>query len=507
MLNAHALLANGWEHGSTPYEALIKGLASEDTELRGRAAESLGYRGQTEAVGPLLAVLTGPEPEAFVRGAIYAALGRLGSGESFDALRSCLRGETVDTVRAECALSLGMLGQERAVPTLLGLLDGDEVTIVKSRAVHALGYFSGRTVVDRLSMAASSGNGSLASHAVSALGHTGDPRAALALVALLSRARTDEARIALVDALAHTGSEDAAPALQSLLGESENPTLRARAIVALASVGDGGSVPTLIGLLEDPVPGIRLYAVEALRQLASSKAAVFIAQLAQRLLPYMDEEREDDGVIAAAELSVLDLALRAIAELDPASGYDLFSSAAIRRVVRTDSSTTMARAQGVYEVRRRALYGLGYTNRCEAIDLLLGENGIGDPDARLRAVAVRSIGVLGAGHASAAVAELLHDPDPYVRWTAAMVLGRLRGVGAAPELIGGLDDPHREVRRQAILALGYLGIDRARPELEAMSAYDPAEEVRAAAIYSLELIGERDKASEQVDGPCPPSSG
>lgn len=41
--------ANGWEHGTVPFEALVAALGSESAHMRERAAQSLGYRGKREA--------------------------------------------------------------------------------------------------------------------------------------------------------------------------------------------------------------------------------------------------------------------------------------------------------------------------------------------------------------------------------------------------------------------------------------------------------------------------
>ena len=139
-------------------------------------------------------------------------------------------------------------------------------------------------------------------------------------------------------------------------------------------------------------------------------------------------------------------------------------------------------------MRRRALYGLGYTKSTAASELLTGAAGIGDPDFRLRAVAARSLGVLG-GHANAhAVAPLLSDASAEVRWTTAEVLGRLGHKGNEAKLAATLGDLVGEVRRQAALALGYLGASEARPKLAERAKTDTDGRVRAAAAYALSLM-------------------
>jgi hypothetical protein len=60
-LPLHGLRANGWEHAAVPYEVLVKALQKGQAETRARAAQSLGIRGQPEAVEPLLLQLSARE--------------------------------------------------------------------------------------------------------------------------------------------------------------------------------------------------------------------------------------------------------------------------------------------------------------------------------------------------------------------------------------------------------------------------------------------------------------
>ena len=112
-------------------------------------------------------------------------------------------------------------------------------------------------------------------------------------------------------------------------------------------------------------------------------------------------------------------------------------------------------------------------HREAALALLLGPAGIGDADARLRAVAVRSLGVLAAPGAADRIRPLLgSDPSADVRMTAARVLGLLHDRDSAAALVAALADPHALVRKEAALALGYLREPTARAKLEALAARD-----------------------------------
>ena len=166
-----------------------------------------------------------------------------------------------------------------------------------------------------------------------------------------------------------------------------------------------------------------------------------------------------------------------------------FLEAAESLAARRDSSAALALANGQYQLRRAALYGLAYTRAPErAGALLLGPAGIGDPDPRLRALALRSLAVIGAPEAVDAALAALRDPAPEMRWTAAMVLGRLGESRAQDALIAALGDPHGEVRRQAAASLGYLGATKARPALEELAGDDPRAAVRAEATAALRML-------------------
>ena len=63
----HGLRANGWEHAAVPYELLVKALQKGQAETRARAAQSLGIRGQPEALEPLLLQLSAQEEDGQLR--------------------------------------------------------------------------------------------------------------------------------------------------------------------------------------------------------------------------------------------------------------------------------------------------------------------------------------------------------------------------------------------------------------------------------------------------------
>lgn len=136
------LHGNGWEHGAIPFEALVKALAFEAPAMRMRAAQSLGARGQSEGVEPLLQCLLEPEKNPLVRSAIYTALGKLRDGRGIPPLAVCLTEETREELRSDCVSALGKIAAKNTLPEILIALKEDSSFLVQSSAVDALGSFS-----------------------------------------------------------------------------------------------------------------------------------------------------------------------------------------------------------------------------------------------------------------------------------------------------------------------------------------------------------------------------
>jgi len=485
--------ANGWEHGAIPFEALVKALEFKSPEIRIRAAQSLGVRGQPEAVEPLLNCLAMPEKKPLVRSALYTALGKLGDQRGIPALTICLNKETREELRSDCVAALGMIGEGSSLPIILSALKKDSSFLVQSSAVEALGGFSDGESVQRLAaLATGTGNRTLRQRAIRALGHTGSPAAVNPLLIALSDSRSISDRLLIVSALTNLRSAETAEPLTALLHKTDDPQLRTQIVIALGAVQDGNTYPTLIEMLADKVPAVRYFAVKSLHDQGHREAASPINQISlaisRRLARRSTRELLSDPVPVVADLSFQIVALRAIADLDAPQGLQALLQAARPRPIPRESATALKLAEGFYRQRRAAFYGLGYTRSQEAAAFLAGQAGIGDADFRLRAVAVSSTGVLGFPGAVDTVIDCLDDQVAEVRWTAAAVLGRLHDPAAVKALIKGLSDSNSEVKRQAALSLGYLGDPLASVELKRLAEEDENIDVRTAAAFSLTLV-------------------
>ena len=489
--------ANGWEHGAVPFETLIEALSFERPAIREQAAHSLGFRGQAEAVQPLLDRLALPEPDGGVRQAIYVALGQLGAAEALAPLATCVEAESSAPIRAHCIEALGRLGSAPALEIVLDALSRTTDALIRDHAVDALGGFDAeRAVAALVDLLRTDADPVLRGRAILALGRTGSEAAVAPVLSAFEAAESDAERFVALRALADLHAPAATEVLSAALDRADDPRLRAAIAVALGASRDGQAADTLLALLDDPNPAVRFVSVDGLQSLGVQSAAPALAALAQReaatLADRSAPELAADRLRTVAALNLQVRALRAAIALDAAKAAGALLEAAEPREVSRSSTAGVEIAAAIYQRRRIALYGLGYAagaQREAAQALLLGPAGIGDADARLRAVAVRSLGVLDAPSAADRIRPLLGgDPSADVRMTAARVLGLLHDRPSAAALLAALDDAHALVRKEAALALGHLREGAARAALEALAESDRADAVREAASYALTLL-------------------
>lgn len=488
-----SLRANGWEHGAIPFEALTTALTVGDSETRRRAAQSLGFRGQEEAIAPLLKSLEKPEDQPQVRSAIYTALGQLRGQQALPALRGCLDSETRAELRADCIAALGRIADQSTFPRLVTALREDPSILVRSRVVDALSAFNSPQALAVLSdLVTTPANAVLAQRAIPALGRMTLPAAVTPLLSALANARSDRQKLVVVDALALLGSAAAITPLTKLLKQTDTAKLRQHITFALGASRDGNAYPALIDLLADPVPAVRYFAVEGLHKLGKPEAVEPLATLSlaisARLAKLQFADMQGDTLNTIADISLQVAILRALTDLDAARGSQALMAAAAPRELPKDSALGLRLAEAFYRQRRVALYGLAYTGIREAADLLTGDAGLGSPDNRLRAVAVRSLAVLGFADAAKTLLPLLSDNSAEIRWTAAAMLGLLKAKDAVAPLRGLLTDGNGEVRKQAVLSLAYLDAVEAGTAIARLAQEDASEKVRLAATYAVQLL-------------------
>jgi HEAT repeat protein len=241
-------------------QTLIEELHNPDSNIRSRAALSIGERADTDAL-PALIGRVGTEADLNVREDITWSLVRIGDAALLP-LIDLLRDASA-AVRHHAAHTLGKIGDARAVDALIGVLqDNDEAVVLKTIFV---------------------------------LGQIGDARAIPALVQLLESEQQD-VQATLVSALEGFGAV-AIPALAGALIH-ERWQVREQAASILGLIGGGEAVPALLPALQDEEWQVRFAAVMALSAVGGSVARTAVQplendahervrQLVTKLLPRM----------------------------------------------------------------------------------------------------------------------------------------------------------------------------------------------------------------------------
>jgi HEAT repeat protein len=116
------------------FAALLSALSNKSSNVRQRAAESLGRIGSDEAVDALIAALD--DPSNNVRSSAAQVLGEIGNKNAVDKLIVALQ-DVNSNVRASAAQALGQIASNKAVGALLKALR-DKNRTVREMAVEAL---------------------------------------------------------------------------------------------------------------------------------------------------------------------------------------------------------------------------------------------------------------------------------------------------------------------------------------------------------------------------------
>ncbi len=481
--------SNGWEHTTIPITVLISALSDASAEIRMQAANSLGYRHQTIAVEHLVTLLDQGEPVARVRQAAYQSLGKIGKDQALESLAKCLANEPQASVGMGCVDALGSIpsgfSEELVIKTL-----ADPSPAVRNTAITSLGNFPSEPV-RQLLVAIINGEDRLEQiRAIRALGKTRNPRAAGDLLPLADIEAEENYLIEVLKAIASVGGVQTSDDIEKLYLQTDSDRLRRYALIALSSIRGDDAGNYAVDALTTKDLLTRLQALEILREADDKQITRRVVEAglihSHKLYQQPDDWSESTLQNPILELSLVNEFLRTVISLDPRYGYELFALVSGPNNLASTSPLMLRIAEGFYHARWQGLYALGYTYNPGAEKYL--KQAINDSDHRIRAVALRSIGVYGAKTFPQEVAAAVKDESAEVRWTAARVIGRDRASNNVQALITMLDDVHATVRKEAALSLGYLGHKEAIDELEIVEKKDPAPRVREAASFTLSVL-------------------
>lgn len=371
--------------------------------------------------------------------------------------------------------------------------------------------------------------------AVAGLGRTGDPRAAGPLfevldkepalrsrvlrsleqsvaapgiAVLLDEASTDDMRLDLVKLLADTNDPRAADALARELARDE-PRIRKAAALGLAELGDRRATPVLVELAMAEDDDVAQDALVGLRRLGDPEAV-------DGLLEVLDEwpgrksatlrALGTTGVASVSRALEADLdgddvrsAALALADLDSDSGFKKLVKM-LPRPRDVDMSEPEVKNEELFSDRKAAVEALGAYGRPGVADDL--RTIIEDPldDARLRALAAASLGLVATPETMREVIAYVQQPDieEDVRRYYVQALWQRPAPELEPALLDLVADPVApdDVRRAAALALGYAG----NPENDArLGALLESPDTQREAAFAVALGGDDENARALLD--------
>ncbi len=484
-----AIHSNGWEHTTIDLDVLVMALDDPNPSMRQRAAESLGYRPQIEATNALLARLEKNEPVSQVRREIYVALGKIGEEVALSSIKECLDNEINVAVRSQCAAALGNINSPVSGQLALKNLD-DESNLVRVQAIVSLGNFPTDIVVKTLTELTKDKNSTIKNNALLSLGRSGSVDAVTVLIDSLTQSSDRQQILITLNALTLLANPDTVDAIRHVYIHSHDEQIKQSALVAMANTRAQGSESLFLDALSSQDPDSRILGLAVLRGFGSRKEVPAIVERAlkegnelfskdsNRLL--LDPQR------TISDLQLLNEYLKTVIRLDPAAGERLYTQATMPKLVPRTSGTNLKIAQGLHDARWQSLYGLGYTRTEKAGEII--KAALTDHDARIRAVATRSMGVLENLRYVDSIEAMLYDEAAEVRWMAARVLGRLKNPGSVDALISTLNDINALVRLESVLSLGYLNAQSAKQKLSRLAEHDSDNRVREAAIHAASLI-------------------
>ena len=446
-LRRRAMLAIGRVGVPEGLAALTAGLGDQEEEVRATAAFAIGLSGVAAGVAPLGVALK--DSSALVRGRAIEAIGLIG-----DAATAPASAAAIADVSTGCGALLGPIdaSDETQKPPEVEACRLALFALVRLRQYDALA----RVALDARGVPVSSWW-----PVAFALQRIGDPRAADALLTLVSSPGVYTASFALRGLGTAKDARAIKPATDLALRKDVDVKLRVAAIRALAQIGGRAAVDSLLTLAADtgPANAIALEAITALGTIGDGRAFDVL----------LDRLTDRSPAIRAA-------ALGAAARADE-EGFLLVLSGLGR-----DADWSV----------RVALAGVLATLPAARVTAAI-EDLVADADLRVRGPALEALARVKAPSLTTRLYEALAAPDFVVRATAARLVGETKPEGGVPRLVAayerGDSDATYGGRMAALQALVAYGGDDARATLKRALA-DREWPVRMRAAAWLRAMGE-----------------
>ena len=482
------------------------------------AAQVLGRRRSADASALLARLTTHADDNVAV--ASIEALGRIGGAAGLDALIALVRGKNFFRVMPSIDV-LGRSGEPRALDPLLALLGSPRYALDAARALGRTGEVAAaaplvallRRSSDSLTRVIASSLRSLEARSLERYGNADAVHDALrlpedpmpvvqrlaqsvagatpeeqeSLCTVLAWIRDSAAAATLIELL-DAAPQAAGPALRALGRESDPQLFKAlregdsnRRSLLLPLVGARTrDAQDLLGCLDDPDPGVRILACNALARVGDVSAVPKLFELlagpdpmlsqavvgALQSLGSSDTQRLALAAARSPDASLRRGALRIVAYFGYPAGLQVLIDAV---------------EGGDDRLRDVAIHGLALMDDPRALAALLHTAAHLNP--RARAAAMRALGQSqGAGKIVTTLRAGLRDPDAWVRYYSCQSLGKLGDDGAIDLLLELVHDPAGQVRVASIEALARLEAPAALAALREAAASDDPDLQRAALL-------------------------
>ena len=475
---------------------VVKALDDPDPNVRVAAVENLGKLGDPRALPYLVKVLDGGD--VWLKFTVLDALALIGAPVPLNSVAPLLGESLLKRAAYDC---LGALGDAGCLPFLLQGIQERPKNAREAAAVALMRVRGRLTAEDQgrlvdLPLEALRGTpgadgviASLASAGAAAreplvqlAGIVGDPRAALALLAI---AREERLRLACLEAFRGLGpaalpellshfpvaSSAERPLIAQLIGElgasrgvdllisglhDESPDLRASCLHSLGRLAPPDALRSMAELLDDHYPQVREAALEALIRLTAcdpSGLCALCAELAQSALP---RKRRDAALLLCGLRDGERLSLLAKDE-DPSVRRAAVTSLAGVRAPQTVGYLAMALSDEEPEVRVAAAQALSVTGGPEVLEPLL--LALSDPDPWVQTASLKGLSSLGDPAALPGVSALLAEASGPVLIAGLSALAAVGGASSLGPVEEALSHPDEDVVEAAIAILAGFGGD------------------------------------------------
>ncbi len=453
-------------------ERLLAGDRVTDPAARAAALAMVQTRAASPAVRRLLA-----DEDAELRAQACTALARIGDTTAVPALFDALADSSPRVAHAAAA-AINSLGSADT-PALATRAARSALPAVRRHALRILGYLGIAGTFEAARDAIDDRDPKVADVAIGVLGTLDDPRAD-ALLAELARRPAEAIRIAAMRAASHRSGDAMIQLLEHGLTD-DSAWVRYHACQGLGRRWRGGSAAAVIERLSDPMPQVRLAAIEALAFIRTPEAWDTLAAAASSAAD-PDQQRAALGGLALHDRErAIDLLLAGAASEDPATRLVALAALGPARSPHALAALVAAVRDPAREVREAAISLLADREDREAAEALVDlalDAPADDPvhaalsrpgAARIAAISARlshthvvgaltlasALARMHAPEATAALLEMLDTGDPSVRRTAATFLAATGAPGAAARIARlATIDPDPEVRRVCVTLAG-----------------------------------------------------